>query len=42
MCAQVLVKSIRTNDLYLFPCSQWFDKASGDGKLVRELPVAKN
>ena len=42
MLTQVLVKSIRTNDLYLFPCGQWFDKSSGDLKIVRELPVAKN
>jgi hypothetical protein len=39
MLNQVLVRSVRTNDLWLVPISQWFDKGSGDGYIVSSFDL---
>jgi hypothetical protein len=36
---KVVVKNLRTDDEFVFPCNNWLDKAEGDRQIVRELAV---
>jgi len=37
---KVIIRNVRTNDLYTFVYNQWLSKSKGDGKLVAEVGVS--
>jgi hypothetical protein len=37
---KVIVKNLRTDEVYNFPVNQWFAKGEGDSKIVRDIEVA--
>lgn len=41
LLVQVAVVDCSTGREYVFPCSQWFDAATGDGRIERRLQLGR-